>query len=64
MPVNLAAMCAYFGKHLSPAQAQALVAEQAAEVDGKEAANFEEKAVSLVGRPLYEAFFKGYTAKQ
>ena len=64
MPVNLATMCAYFGRYLTPAQARALVAEQAAEVDGKQAANFEEKAVSLVGRPLYEAFFKGYTAKQ
>ena len=64
MPVNLATICAYFGKYLTPDQARALVAEQAAEVDGKQAANFEEKAVSLVGRPLYEAFFRGYTAKQ
>ena len=27
-------------------------------------ANLEEKAISLIGRPLYEAFVKGYTAKQ
>ena len=26
--------------------------------------NLEDKAVSLVGRPLYEAFVRGYTAKQ
>ena len=26
--------------------------------------NLEEKAISLIGRPLYEAFIKGYTAKQ
>jgi UDP-galactopyranose mutase len=26
--------------------------------------NLEEKAVSLIGRPLYEAFIRGYTAKQ
>ena len=26
--------------------------------------NLEEKAISLIGRPLYEAFVKGYTAKQ
>lgn len=64
MPVNLATMCSYFGRALSPQAARELVAEQAAEVDGSTAANFEEKAVSLVGRPLYEAFFKGYTAKQ
>ena len=29
-----------------------------------QAANLEEKAISLVGRPLYEAFFRGYTSKQ
>jgi UDP-galactopyranose mutase len=28
------------------------------------ATNLEEKAVSLIGRPLYEAFVRGYTAKQ
>jgi len=28
------------------------------------ATNLEEKAISLIGRPLYEAFVKGYTAKQ
>ncbi|HSL07885.1 MAG TPA: UDP-galactopyranose mutase [Pseudonocardiaceae bacterium] len=64
MPVNLATICEYFGEYLTPAQARALVAKQAAEIEGKDAVNFEEKAISLVGRPLYEAFFKGYTAKQ
>lgn len=29
-----------------------------------EPANLEEKAISLIGRPLYEAFIKGYTKKQ
>ena len=29
-----------------------------------EATNLEEKAISLIGRPLYEAFIRGYTAKQ
>ena len=27
-------------------------------------ANLEEKAISLIGRSLYEAFIKGYTEKQ
>ena len=64
MPVNLATICEYFGKYLTPEQAKALVAEQAAEIEGRSASNFEEKAISLIGRPLYEAFFRGYTAKQ
>lgn len=64
MPVNLATICEYFGKYLTPSQARALVAEQAGEIDSAAARNFEEKAISLIGRPLYEAFFRGYTAKQ
>ncbi|AUS78663.1 UDP-galactopyranose mutase [Actinoalloteichus sp. AHMU CJ021] len=64
MPVNLATICEYFGKYMTPDEARALVAEQAGEIDSAAARNFEEKAISLVGRPLYEAFFRGYTAKQ
>ncbi|GAA4518897.1 UDP-galactopyranose mutase [Actinoallomurus oryzae] len=62
MPINLGTICAYFGRAMSPDEARALVAEQAAEVT--DPANLEEKAISLVGRPLYEAFIRGYTAKQ
>jgi UDP-galactopyranose mutase len=64
MPVNLATICEYFGRYMTPTEARDLVAEQAEEVDAKDATNFEEKAISLIGRPLYQAFFRGYTAKQ
>ena len=64
MPINLGTMCEYFGEYLTPDQARARVAEQAAEVPACEAGNLEDKAISLVGRPLYEAFVRGYTAKQ
>jgi UDP-galactopyranose mutase len=64
MPVNLATICEYFGRYMTPDEARALVAEQADEIDSDKAENFEEKGISLVGRPLYEAFFRGYTAKQ
>ena len=47
----------------SPDEARALVAEQASEFDSATAANLEEKAISLIGRPLYEAFIRGYTAE-
>lgn len=30
----------------------------------RDPANLEEQAISLIGRPLYEAFIRGYTAKQ
>ena len=64
LPINLATISQFFGRHLSPAQARQLVAEQAGELATASAANLEEKAISLIGRPLYEAFIRGYTAKQ
>ncbi len=64
MPIGMATITKFFGRQLTPARARDLVAQQAAEVRGRPPANFEEKAISMVGRPLYEAFIKGYTAKQ
>jgi UDP-galactopyranose mutase len=64
LPINLGTICEYFGAAMSPDEARALIAEQAAEVTAGNAANLEQKAVSLIGRPLYEAFIRGYTAKQ
>ncbi|WP_119726959.1 UDP-galactopyranose mutase [Thermomonospora amylolytica] len=62
MPINLGTICEYFGRAFTPDEARALVAEQAGEI--AEPRNLEEKAISLIGRPLYEAFIRGYTAKQ
>ena len=64
MPMNLALINQFFGRSHTPGEARALIAEQAGEIDTGEAKNLEEKAISLIGRPLYEAFIKGYTAKQ
>jgi UDP-galactopyranose mutase len=64
LPINLGTICEYFGRAMSPDEARALVAGQAAEIPAGQAANLEEKAISLIGRPLYEAFIRGYTYKQ
>jgi len=64
LPINLATICEYFGSVMSPDEARALIAGQSAEVPPGQAANLEEQAISLIGRPLYEAFFRGYTYKQ
>jgi UDP-galactopyranose mutase len=64
LPINLGTICEFFGKSMSPAEARQLIREQAAEVETSEASNLEEKAISLIGRPLYDAFVRGYTAKQ
>ncbi|MBJ8346254.1 UDP-galactopyranose mutase [Antrihabitans sp. YC2-6] len=63
-PMGLGLISQFFGKFYSPDDARALIAEQASEFESQDAANLEEKAISLIGRPLYEAFVRGYTAKQ
>ena len=63
-PMGLGLVSQFFGKYFTPDEARQLIAEQAAEIDTADAQNLEEKAISLIGRPLYEAFVKGYTAKQ
>lgn len=64
MPINLGTINQFFRAHFTPQEARALVAEQSVELAGKEPENLEEKAIALIGRPLFEAFIKGYTAKQ
>ncbi|ACX74601.1 UDP-galactopyranose mutase [Fibrobacter succinogenes subsp. succinogenes S85] len=52
----------------TPAEAKAKIDEQRAEalaaLNGREPANLEEQALSLVGRDIYEKLIKGYTEKQ
>ena len=64
LPINLGTINQFFRRALSPDEARALIASQVAGASPREASNLEEKAVSLIGRPLYEAFIRGYTAKQ
>jgi UDP-galactopyranose mutase len=64
MPINLSTINQFFGLALSPSEAKTLVAGQASEFSTSEAKNLEEKAISLIGRPLYEAFIRDYTEKQ
>ena len=48
----------------TPAEAQAKIDEQRQEMAGKQPANLEEQAISLIGRDIYEKLVKGYTEKQ
>ncbi len=64
MPINLMTLNNFFGKDLKPSEAGAFIAAQAAAERIPNPSNFEEKAITLIGRPLYEAFIRGYTAKQ
>ena len=64
MPINLGTINQFFSSAHSPSSAKALIAEQAAEVSTDNITNLEDKGISLIGRPLYEAFIRDYTEKQ
>jgi UDP-galactopyranose mutase len=63
MPINLHTINQFLNKALTPQQAEDWIKECSKEIIGKPE-NFEEKAIALMGRPLYENFIKGYTQKQ
>ncbi len=64
LPINLGTINQFFHAAYSPAEAQAVIELQANEFSSSDARNLEERAISLIGRPLYEAFIRHYTSKQ
>ncbi len=64
MPINLGTINQFFRAAHSPSSAKALIAQQAGEVSTDNITNLEDKGISLIGRPLYEAFIRDYTEKQ
>ena len=64
MPINLATINAFYNLTLKPFEAAEFIRQEAARENIAAPANLEEQAVSQIGRPLYEAFIKGYTRKQ
>ncbi len=63
LPVNLHTINQFFNKQMSPAEAR-LYIESLAEHFDHPPENFEEQALHMIGRDLYDAFFYGYTKKQ
>ncbi len=64
MPINLETINSFYGVNLKPFEVDDFLAEEKAKEQYPKPKNLEEKAISLIGRPLYEAFIKGYTQKQ
>ena len=64
LPINLGTINQFFHAHYTPAEAKALIEQQAGELAGTDPANLNDKGIQLIGRPLYEAFIKNYTGKQ
>lgn len=63
-PMGLGLINQFFGRYYTPDEAKKLIEEQRGDKDPQSAGNLEEKAIALIGQPLYEAFVKHYTAKQ
>ncbi|MBB6235491.1 UDP-galactopyranose mutase [Pedobacter sp. AK013] len=63
MPINLLTINQFFNKSFNPREAADFIASKGGHTI-IEAKNFEEQALKLIGKELYENFFKGYTIKQ
>jgi UDP-galactopyranose mutase len=64
MPINLTTINQFFHKEFSPEQAENFIRKQTDSGAAESATNLEDRAIALIGQPLYEAFIKGYTEKQ
>ena len=64
MPINLETINSFYGLNLKPFEVSTFIKSEAHKSGIVQPSNFEEKAISMMGYPLYEAFIKGYTAKQ
>ncbi len=64
LPINLSTICQFYGKPFTPEQARDLILRESQELTRRNPDNLEEKAISLIGKRLYEAFVYGYTYKQ
>ena len=62
MPINLGTINSFYGINLKPYEVDQFLEEKKGKIENPQ--NLEEKAISLIGRDLYEAFIKGYTMKQ
>ena len=64
LPINLGTINQFFHAAYTPAQAKALIEKQAGEYASVDPQNLNDQGIKLIGKPLYEAFIKNYTAKQ
>lgn len=62
MPINLGTINSFFGRSLTPREVAGFIDQYRDASTGER--NLEDKAIGLIGRPLYEAFVRGYTRKQ
>ncbi len=63
MPINLGTINQFFNVNLRPSEVAGFLEKHKPTLDAP-AQNLEDKAISLIGKDLYDAFVKEYTAKQ
>lgn len=64
MPINLQTINSLYQSSFSPEEAKQFISYEAEKENICHPKNLKEKAISLIGRKLYEAFIRGYTIKQ
>lgn len=64
MPINLETINSFYNLNLKPFEVEEFLKKEIRNEPYPAPKSFEEVAISMVGRPLYEAFIKGYTLKQ
>ena len=65
LPLGLTLVNQFYGLDLTPAELPAFIAAESGRGTCPRApANFEEQAISFIGKPLYDAFIREYTRKQ
>ena len=64
MPINLETINSFYKKNFSPKEAELFLKKITKKYKKKSYENFEDKAISQIGKELYLAFIKNYTKKQ
>ena len=64
MPINLETINTFFKKDFNPEEAKRFISKKTNKYKNYKFKNFEDKAISQIGKDLYNAFIKGYTQKQ
>lgn len=64
MPINLETINTFYNVNLKPFEVDAFLKKEIKQECYNNPKNFEEQAINIIGRPLYDAFIKGYTTKQ
>jgi len=64
LPFSLHTLSQIYRKHISPSEAQKIFKTLTTQEMANSEMNFEERAIAMVGKKIYNRLVKGYTAKQ